>query len=282
MKKVLTSLAILSFMVMAFALPTKTQAASKKENTAKTETAFALQKYYKADDGSYIYMRQIKNKVYAFAEHLNGSAASVIVGSITGSTINADYYYVPKGEAKGKGKISFRVESGGSTLTLVTGSNGAYNIKKMTAMRLPSRVPAIRRAWYRGNTPDNLTGRWMAENVGESHILETDDQIIMYTSGYRKGNNLRPQFSTVFIGTRSGNTIKGDYVDLPLGYTDSHGEAGFNVEGTHILRVNHHYYPGVKHKRNLTDSREVLTKTVKRSTRTKVLKPVGTKGENHQ
>jgi len=286
MKNVKTILAVLIISGITMAMTTRTdmpiEISSKTSiiETSKTAAVVSLKKYYKANDGSYVYVRQIKNKIYAFAEHLDGSAASVIVGVMNGNSIKANYYYVPKGEAKGKGKVSFTIGSGGD-LTLKSDTSNAFNIQSMAAMNLPTRLPSVRRAWYRGNTPNNLTGRWNAQNVGESYLLETDGQIIMYTEGYRKGNNARPQLSTVFIGSRSGNSINGSYVDLPLGHTASKGEAGFSVEGTHKLVVNKKYYPGVKHERVLADTREILTNTVKRPP-LKTRRPVKTKGGNHQ
>jgi hypothetical protein len=275
MKNVKTILSVLAISIITMAMSSKIQI------TDETTAAVSLKSYYKADDGSYVYLRQIKSKVYAFAEHLDGSAASVIVGTVTGNKINAEYYYVPKGGEKGKGKLNIEIASGGSKLSF-SNSNG-FNIKTMTAMSLPTRLPTVRRAWYRGNTPDNLTGRWNAQNVGQSYLLENNGKIIMFSEGYRKGNNARPQFSSVFIGTRTGNSIKGNYVDLPLGHTNSYGEAGFSVEGTHQLVVNHKYYPGVKHERVLEDTREIITRTTKnQKTNTKLVKTRTVKGVNHQ
>jgi hypothetical protein len=289
MKKIITSIALVSLLLTAFTIPpnnvsnkTISDFSTVEETsvTSKTFAVAALKKYYKGNDGSYIYVRQMKNKVYAFAEHLNGSAASVIVGTITGTTLNADYYYVPKGEAKGKGKLSFTIGANGS-LSLNRSAMNGFNIESMTEMSLPTRLPSVRRAWYRGNTPSNLSGRWNAQNVGESYVLETKGQIIMFSEGYRKGNNARPQFATLFIGKRNGNAIKGNYVDLPLGHTESHGEAGFNVEGTHKLVVNHKYYPGVKHERVVADTREILT-TTKVDPRIRSQRPVIPTNKNRQ
>lgn len=134
-----------------------------------------------------------------------------------------------------------------------------FNFKTMQVMRsLPGKLPAGHLAWYRGNTQNNLTGRWSAANVGESHIVDMDGMVVAYSRGRRETNHSRPQFASLFIGEKKSGAIEGVYVDLPLGYTYGGGETGFRIAGSHDLRVNENYFPGVAHKRVLDDKREIL------------------------
>jgi len=139
-------------------------------------------------------------------------------------------------------------------------AGNVFNFKTMTAIdKLPARLPINDRAWYRGNTSKNLTGRYKTDNVGRDYILDLGKKIIMYSVGGRKTSHTRPQFATLFIGDRNGKSIKGYYVDLPYGHTDGMGKAAFSLVGHHYLRASYdHFYYGVQRVRQLDDIREII------------------------
>ncbi len=225
----------------------------------RAKTTVQLKKFYKANDGSYIYVRQINNMVYALAERFDNRFVSVLVGKIENGQLKLDYYYIPKGKAKGHGQLTFKISSGGQKLTRSDKNNNVvFNFNEMTDLgKLPTKLPARHRAWYRGNTLDNLTGRWGAENVGVTHFLDLDGKIIGFSRG-RRSTHTRPQYASIFIGERKNQRIDGNYVDLPLGHTYGGGETGFKIVGPHFLRVDKNYFPGVDHERKLDDIHEII------------------------
>ena len=125
-----------------------------------------LNPYYQADDGSYVFVRQIGDMVYAMADRFDRRFSSVWIGKVEGSTVHVKYCYIPKGKAKGNGKLRFNIVGRGRAQKWVLDNSDVnklfnFNIKSMKTMsRLPGRLPVDDRAWYRGNSLDNLTGRW--------------------------------------------------------------------------------------------------------------------------
>lgn len=225
----------------------------------RTRASVKLKKFYKADDGSYIYVRQIDNMVYALVERFDNRFVSVLIGKIESGQLKMDYYYIPKGKAKGHGRLTFKIESKGLKLVSSIKNSGAdFNFKSMTDLgKLPTKLPARHRAWYRGNTLDNLTGRWGAENVGVTHFLDLNGKIIGFSRG-RRSTHTRPQYASIFVGERVPGRIEGHYIDLPLGHTYGGGATGFKVVGPHFLRVDKNYFPGVDHARKVDDIHEII------------------------
>lgn len=226
-----------------------------------------LHPYFKADDGSIVCLRQIEDKVYGIADRMDRRFASLWVGTIKGKTLKLNYYYIPKGQAKGTGEVEFMVSGSGAGQKLLLKSTDKnklsttpLNIKSALGMgKLQGRLPVNDRAWYRGNSLDNLTGRWKIENVGQDYVLDLGNQIVVYTVGGRANANARPQFTSLFVGDRTGNDIKGFYVDLPLGHTMGFGKAAFKVLGAQVVRASYdHFYYGVNRKRITADKREIL------------------------
>lgn len=235
---------------------------SKTWGLGAEKAPLKLNKYYKADDGSLIYLRQVGDMVYGLADRYDRRFSSILVGKIIGGNVKFNYFYIPKGEAKGKGFLNFKIEGVGRSQRLVLQRNSIsnFNFKSMTTLTsLPAKIPVDDRAWYRGNTASNLTGRYTADNVGVSYILDLNGQIISYARGARKTGQSRPQFSTLFFGEKKGTIIKGAYIDLPLGHTVGVGETVFNLIGQHYLRVDKDYfYYGFEHKRALEDKKEII------------------------
>lgn len=226
-----------------------------------TKAVLKLSKYYKADDGSIIAIRQIGDKIYAIADRYDRRFSSVWTGTVKSNGIEVNYHYIPKGKAKGSDNIFFKNSGSGrmQKLTLTT-ANSTFNFKTMTAIsKLPQKLPINDRAWYRGNTLNNLTGRYKVDNVGRDYLLDLGKKVIMYTVGGRETSHTRPQFATLFIGDRNGNSITGFYIDLPYGHTDGMGKATFTVIGPHNFRANYDYfYYGVVHKRQIDDNKEII------------------------
>lgn len=252
MKKII----LFSLLISALLMGQKLQAKNCCYEKATLESVSTkLQPFYKGNKGSLVYVRQIDNQVYWFAERYDDKFASVFRGTLKGDQISGAYHYIPKGEAKGSGTLKVSIADNGRTLKL-SGTN--FNEQVLIATKLPTKIPVGHRASYRGNTQNNLTGRWHGENTGVTYILDENKAIVGYSRGFRPGNHDRPSFAKVFFGTRTSTGIKIQWVDLPLGFTKCRGEASFKIVGSHFIRLDGKHFPGVNHKRIEEDIKEIL------------------------
>lgn len=269
MKKLITiSLAILSLALsnaqnntsIATATEIKnniTDYSKTQETNTRAKSAIKLSNYYEADDGSFVFVRQIGNMVYAMTDRYDRRASAIWVGKIEGRKLKVNYYYMPKGKAKGQGTLVFKIN--GSQLELET-AVPEFNFKSIKPMAaLPTKLPIDDRAWYRGDTLKNLTGRYKGENVGRMYILDLDGQIIAYVRGARLTSHTRPQFAALFLGEKDGLKIKGCYIDLPLGHTLGQGITELDIIGPQFVRSDRkHFFYGVNYKRNQDDIKEII------------------------
>ncbi len=216
-----------------------------------------LSNYYKADDGSFVFVRQIGTMVYAMTDRYDRRASAIWVGKIEGRKLKVTYYYMPKGKAKGQGNLVFNI--GSSQLKLAT-PVPEFNFKSMEPMTdLPTKLPVDERAWYRGNTLHNLTGRYTGKNVGRMYILDLDGQIVAYVRGARLTSHTRPQFAALFLGKKDGLKIEGCYIDLPLGHTLGQGVTELDIIGPQFVRSDRkHFFYGVNYERNQDDNKEII------------------------
>jgi len=197
--------------------------------------------------------------MYWWGERFDRKFVSVFKGDYKNNQITGTYYSIPKGKAKGTGNLKIEIINGGKTLKVTGGNMDGQTLKPIGC---PTKFPARRRAHYRGDTKDNLTGRWSASNAGQMHLLDKDGTIAGYFFGHQKSSNDRPTTVKVFFGTRDNTNMKIEWFDLPLGLSyDSckcKGNATFKIVGPHFLRVIDGFIPGLNHKRQTDDKLEIL------------------------
>ncbi len=221
-----------------------------------------LASFYKSDKGALIYVRQEGSKIYWLAERFDRKFVSVFKGNYMGNEITGTYYNIPKGKAKGTGTLKVKIMNGGRTLKVTGGNMDGQTLKSING--IPPKFPARRRAHYRGNTKENLTGRWSASNAGQMHLLDKNKVIAGYFFGHQKSSNDRPTTVKVFFGTRDNTKMNIEWFDLPLGLSyDSckcKGKATFKIVGPHFLKVIDGYIPGLNHERQTDDKLEILSR----------------------
>jgi hypothetical protein len=240
-------------------------------STKESAVLVDLKPFYKSDNGALIYARQEGSKVFWLAERFDRKFVAVFKGNYNGNTISGIYYNTPKGKAQGSGSLKVNVSNGGKTLK-ITGGNMDGQV--LNAIARPTKFPARRRAHYRGDTKENLTGRWNASNAGQMHLLDKNNVIAGYFFGHQKGSNDRPSTAKIFFGTKNKNntSINLEWFDLPLGLSydncnskgkakciaRSKGKASFKIVGPHFLRVVDGFIPGLNHERQTDDKLEIL------------------------
>ncbi len=258
--KIIVKLVTILFLLTVFIQPISAdKPCTLEEDTVAT--LVSLKPFYKSDKGALVYVRQEGATVVWLAERFDRKFVAVFKGTQNKNTIIGTYYNIPKGKAKGTGSLKVQISNGGKTLK-ITGGN--MDGQTLTEIACPSKFPARRRAHYRGDTTENLTGRWSASNAGEMHLLDKNKAIAGYFFGQQKSSNDRPSTVKVFFGTKDkGNTrMNIKWFDLPLGLSADicmcKGKATFKIVGPHFLRVVDGFIPGLNHKRQTDDKLEIL------------------------
>jgi len=188
--------------------------------------------FYRGDNGNcgQAYIRQIGNNVYWFGEHPNGSFGHVFSGTISGNTLTGNLWDVPKGTLMNKGNCVYSISADGNTLTLTGGTIGCNVLSKTT---LPATLPASRPMQPGSGT---LTGVWDCNDGAATYIREDGNDFIFFSEA--KNNGTRPGFANLYIGKRNGNTITGNWVDVPKGTHLGSGAMTLRVESdTRFVRV---------------------------------------------
>jgi len=242
-KKTIVKSILFLFLISVF-----TQAISANELCTENASVLGIRSFYKSEKGALIYTRQIGKTVYWLAERFDAKFVSAFKGTQNGNQITGTYYNLPKGKAQGSGVLKVQISNGGKTLK-ITGGNMDGQV--LTAIPLPSKIPARRKAHYSGSTTDNLTGWWHAKNAGLMHMYNKKKIIAGYFYGTQYGSNARPLTVKVFFGTRDKQSMKIEWIDLPigLGETQCTGKATFKIVGPKFLKIIDGYFPGVNHER---------------------------------
>jgi len=180
---------------------------------SKATFALSVTGYYKCNDGGYYYLRQDGKTVYWFGESSKGSWANVFKGTINGNVIKGKWYDVPKGKSKGKGTLSLKVSNDKKTIsrTAVTGGFGGSSWTRGT---LPASLPGKKSAGYSyaGNS-NNLAGSWKCDKNGTYYIRQIGSAIFWF--GEQNFKTGKPGWANVAFGTKIGNDIQLNWVDVP-------------------------------------------------------------------
>lgn len=188
--------------------------------------------FYRGDNGScgQAYIRQIGNNVYWFGEHPDGSFGHVFSGTISGNTLTGNLWDVPKGTLMNKGNCIYNISSDGNTLTRAGGTLGCNVLAKTT---MPTSLPASKPMQAGSGA---LTGVWDCNDGAVTYAREDGNDFIFFSEA--KNNGTRPGFANLYIGKRNGNTITGDWIDVPKGTHLGSGKMTLLVENdTRIVRT---------------------------------------------
>ncbi|MBQ4818476.1 M12 family metallopeptidase [Aquimarina sp. MMG016] len=188
--------------------------------------------YYKANDGGHYYVRQIGTNVYWFGEHPSGTWANVFKGKLDGNIVNGQFYDVPKGKIKGYGSLKLSVNSTGTKITKISGSN--FGGSSWTKTTKPAYLPPTRpQGFGTRNNINDLTARWYANDGGFYYMRQLGNTVVWF--GERHFTSGRPSWSNVAVGTRYGNTVWLSWVDVPKGYAGNSGVLGLKIDNANKL-----------------------------------------------
>lgn len=177
-------------------------------------TAVELTRVYHGSDGSVFSTRAVGNTVVGFSQDASGQRAFVFTGTRSGMTITGHYYSVPKGADTNEGPLVLTLSNGGSTLTHAGGERvGATT----WIAKLPSffTFPKAREATFQSIASTDLDGAFKGSDGSRAYVRQYNATVAFLAEKFNDPADTRPAWATVFIGTRSGNTLSGQYYDLP-------------------------------------------------------------------
>lgn len=109
-------------------------------------------KWSSDDKGSY-YFRQVGDTLYGYGEQTMGNTAwsNILVGTISGLTIQAKWFDLPKGKTNGYGALYLKIQEDGDAIVAVkkTGDIAANRWTRITSQPPPPHIGL--------NPPSNLT-----------------------------------------------------------------------------------------------------------------------------
>ena len=192
--------------------------------------AVDVDRIYRGDDGSLVSFRQVGTTVYGFAENVQHRTATVLVGKLNGSRIEGDWYDVPKGNRENTGEFTFDV----SRRTIQRSGGDSFGPNRMTVTSLDSIAwPGPLSAGYQGTSGKNLDGlylgddgaRWYVRQIGSTFVAVAEREAQL---------GVRPDYTSVWVGKKSGSLITGTFADVAKGVS---AKTGVLTMGTGIFRV---------------------------------------------
>jgi hypothetical protein len=192
--------------------------------------AVNVDRIYRGDDGSLVSFRQIGTAVYGFAENVQHRTATVLVGKLNGSRIEGEWYDVPKGNRENRGDFRFDVFRG----TIQRAGGDSFGPNRMTATTLGSIAwPGPLSAGYQGTSDADLNGLYRADDGARWYIRQIGSTFVAVAERETQ-LGVRPDYTSVWVGKKSGSFITGTFADVAKGVSTKTGLLTF---GTGIFRV---------------------------------------------
>ncbi|MHA7058818.1 hypothetical protein ACWGOQ_0016455 [Aquimarina sp. M1] len=186
--------------------------------------------YYSGSDNGHYYIRQTGNEIFWLGEDPSGKWANVFNGTLEGNKITGTFYDVPKGTNVAFGPLQFEVN--GTVITKTSGPGFGGNT--LTKTTRPSNLPAERAQGFgTRNNINDMTAKWQASDRGSYYIRQVGDTIIWF--GEQNYTSGRPAWSNVAFGTRTGNIITLDWVDVPKGNNGGSGRLTLKIDSANKI-----------------------------------------------
>lgn len=189
--------------------------------TRRTPTSpIQMSGYFSANDGGQYFVRQMGNKVYWFGEHKSGNWANVFEGKLNGQTLTGTFYDVPKGGATGHGNLVLHVAPDGQSFSKVS---GAFGGSQWTRKNLPSKLikPVDIAKFHQNGQINTLDGTWKTDQ-GNYYVRQLGNKVVWFAE--KDFSSGRPSWAHVAFGTRSGNRLYLDWIDLIKGQSSGQGK----------------------------------------------------------
>ena len=198
--------------------------------TGSEAVAVNVDRIYRGDDGSLVSFRQVGTTVYGFAENVQHKTATVLVGKLNGSRIDGQWYDVPKGNRENRGDFSFDVVRSSIQRT----GGDSFGPNRMTATTLGSiDWPGPLAAGYQGTSASDLDGLYIADDGARWYVRQIGSSTFVAAAEREAQLGVRPDYTSVWIGKKSGSLITGIFADVAKGVA---AKTGVLTTGTGIFR----------------------------------------------
>ncbi len=220
----------------ASATPTPAPAPSTAPGT---NDSFLKTGYYKCNDGGHYYVKVqrynvgggTKTKVFWFGEHSSGSWANVFEGTVRGNRLYGKSYDVAKGTAKGNTDLILKINDENSFEKL----SGAFGGTSWNRSKISTKLPGVRAAGFSDKDRiRSLNGAWECSDGGLYYIRQIGNEVVWFGEGGIDKNGYAA-FANVAFGTRSGNNVYLDWIDVPKGNTNGNGRLRLQVDSANRI-----------------------------------------------
>jgi len=199
------------------------------QSLERCHRTFVEPNVYQCDDGALYYVREAGNNFHWFGERRDGAFSNIFTGQRTGSIVTGRWFDIPKGRSQNSGTLRIAIDTATNTFKRLsqTGGFGGQNwLPHKPYANSPSLRASrlFRKAGFQGANANDLSGTWMSDNQGTYYLRQIGNEIFWYGEGQT--------FSSIFIGTRSGETISGSWFDVPKGETNASGTLSMNLGGS--------------------------------------------------
>jgi hypothetical protein len=180
---------------------------------------------WKSNDGGVYFVRQIGTEVWWQGETADHEWVNAFKGTCTEDTVTGEWIDLPKGKASSSGELNLNIQGNKMTCTSSGGNFPSREWKKENVITLFSNLFASQSEFLNAgfSLESNLTGGWFGNDGGFYYIREIDETVWIF------GEHPKRNWANLFKGTKSGNTISGEWVDLPKGKTAGKGTLELEV-----------------------------------------------------
>jgi hypothetical protein len=189
---------------------------------------------WRCNDGGTYYLRQEGDDLWWAGEDPEQKWTHLFKGTVTEETIEGEWIGLPKGKSTEFGRLTLNIFQGNK----LTGDSPGGNLsnaewKKENVMSAFSNFIANQNEFLSGgfSEENSLTGGWVGDDNGFYYLREMGDTVWWF------GEHPKRLWANLFKGVRSGDTIKGEWIDIPKGKTSGKGSLELKVDSNGILKL---------------------------------------------
>ncbi len=181
---------------------------------------------WRSNDGGVYFFRQVDDTLWWVGEKENGEWLNVFKGAVKEETIEGKWISLPKGETSGSGELNLNIQGNKIVIDSSSGNFPSREWKKENLLSFLANFFANQGEFLKAgyNVESNLTGGWIGNDSGFYYIRESDNTVWWYAE------HPKLQWAHVFLGTKKGNKITGEWVDLPKGKTTNKGRLDLTID----------------------------------------------------
>lgn len=211
---------------------------------------------WRSNDGTLYYFRHFENELWWLGENNEQQWFSIFKGLVIGESVEGEWANTPKSRNRDYGKLILDIKGNKLISLNEEGIFKGFEWKKENVIGLLTNPASIQNQFLAVgfNEADNLTGGWIGNDSGFYYLREIGDIV------WGLGEHPKRNWITVFKGVSIGNTVTGNWIDLPKGKRNGKGTFEFEIAPdyqkikcfnetggftcTSMIKLTGIYYPG--------------------------------------